>query len=392
MKRIAILASGHGGSTLPLAKAFLNQGYAVDYYMIANAVGVESQIEATDLTYTTQSIGLQQISLSNSPHLNEYIDSVNFRFFSITLQRPFRNVPIVRDVMRIVRNFTIRDICDVINKENYEFVNIVGRYNLEEIATYSKHIKSKISVSLHEVCNHSKPDYKKPSALLKYLFKYQIDIVVHSSKSYNDILSYSACKKGKIHLIPFGLFDTYFALANAGSLVLPSNYFLFIGGFSEYKGIDLFIKAVDSIKDAKGYNFVIAGSGRCDAIQQIQNKERFHIINRFLSNVEFAEILKKSTMVVCPYRTASQSGIPQSALVFGKPMLVSDIESFHSIIHDGVEGVYHKPCDVVDLAQQIEKIINSPTLINDLSLNASRFCEHNIEYRWDSIAEKYLNI
>ena len=40
----------------------------------------------------------------------------------------------------------------------------------------------------------------------------------------------------------------------------------------------------------------------------------------------------------------------------------------------------------------IQKIINSPTLINDLSLNASRFCEHNIEYRWDSIAEKYLNI
>ena len=104
--KIAILSSGHGGSTLPLAKAFLNHGYAVDYYMIANAVGVESQIEATDLTYTTQSIGLQQISLSNSPHLNEYIDSVNFRFFSITLQRPFRNVPIVRDVMHIVRNYT----------------------------------------------------------------------------------------------------------------------------------------------------------------------------------------------------------------------------------------------------------------------------------------------
>ena len=28
--KIAILSSGHGGSTLPLAKAFLNHGYAVD--------------------------------------------------------------------------------------------------------------------------------------------------------------------------------------------------------------------------------------------------------------------------------------------------------------------------------------------------------------------------
>lgn len=390
--KIAILSSGHGGSTLPLAKAFISQGHIVDYYMIANAAGKETSIEATDLKYIASSIGLQSVSLSNSPQLSKYFRNSLFRFFSITLQRPYRNVPCIRGAMRIIRSYTIKMICNSINNENYDLVNIVGRYNLDEIASYCKYLNSKVIVSLHEVCNHFKPNFEKPSYLLKYLFDNKVDIVVHSSKSYNDMLSYASCIKEKIHLIPFGLFETFSTLACKDNLVLPTKYFLFIGSFTNYKGIDIFIEAADSIKDAKDYRFVIAGSGKCSAIDSINHIERFCVINRFLSNQEFAELLKRATVVVCPYRTASQSGIPQSALVFGKPMIVSDLESFHTVIEDGLEGLYHEPEDVAGLAKQIQNIINDSILLDNLEKNALLFSDKHREYQWNNIADKYLKI
>ncbi len=392
MGRIAILSSAHGGSTIPLAKALIERGYAIDYYMIANAVGMETTIEATDFRYITQSLGLQSIPMTNCPHLIEYINSKNFRFFSITLQRPYRNVPCIHEIMRFIRSRLIKKICSVINEEDYDLINIVGRYNLDEIASYCKYLDSKIIVSLHEVCNHFNPDFNKPSYLLKYLFKNKIDLVVHSTKSYNDIVSYPLCVKEKVHVISFGLFETYNALAVSNSLDLPSKFFLFIGGLSKYKGVDLLIEAADSIRDTKDFYFVIAGSGSCDLIDQIQNKSRFILINRFLSNPEFAELLNKSSVVVCPYRTASQSGIPQSTFVFGKPMIVSNLESFHSVISNGVEGLYHKPCDVADLANTIESIITNPTLLNTLTSNASKFCESHPDYSWNNIVDDYLRV
>lgn len=389
MKKIAIIVDSHTGSTLPLCKEFAKK-YEIHYYFIS--VGHIHSPEGADIEYNNKIFGIHEIPKLCYPLLNNYLDSPNIKLFAIVLPRPYVKIPIIRNIMRFSRDFFLKVIANKINRQNYAFINLVGRYNTEEFIPIIEKNKGRAIVSLHEVGNHMESVCVKTPRFLHYLFTNNIEIVVHSKKSREDILHYSEVNEKKIHHINFGIFSSFEIYDSLNELKLPEKYFLFIGKVTKYKGIKTFIDA--AIRFSTNYQdvkFVIAGNGFDENLERVKDDERFVVYNRYLSNTEFIELIKKAHCVVCPYITMSQSGIPQTAYVYNKPIIASDLLGFREVIEDSVNGFLYKPQDVVALVQKMEMSLDMESYFK-LCDNIKNFESFYKDYSWKYISEQYVKI
>ena len=92
---------------------------------------------------------------------------------------------------------------------------------------------------------------------------------------------------------------------------------LFIGRIKSYKGLEVLLAKENEINQL--CNLVIAGEGR------IPKQFNFAtIINKWLSDYEFTELINLSQILIFPYKDASQSGIIPIAINFKKYIITSN--------------------------------------------------------------------
>lgn len=388
MKKIAIISNGFTGSILPLAKNFCIMGDIVHLYMCTS--GEIIPLEACDCKHHTNQRGIVQIPINCWQQTSKYIDSTNFNFFNLSITRPFKNIPVLKTLFRAKRYFEIKQICKEINKENYDLVNIVGQYWDDDFSLFVHQLKGKTIVSLHEVCNHFRPEFTKPSKLLRKIIEKNTDVITFSENSKKDILKYKGFVSNKVTVIHFGLFESYKIFSRDDVLLLPPKFFLFFGALLPYKGVDVLINA-SKILAKKDYkiNVVIAGGSYDLSLDTISEGDRITLINRYIDNEELAYMLKRSYAVICPYKTASQSGIPQTAYVYKKPIIASKIDSFYEIIPDKVFGIYSEVNNAESLANSMIQLWSESSLYNSLVNNLDKFDEIMPQYSWKNITDAY---
>ena len=105
---------------------------------------------------------------------------------------------------------------------------------------------------------------------------------------------------------------------------------MFYGRISKYKGVELLIESfVELIKIRSDLKLIIAGKSNYDLniSQDVLNLlgDNLVILNRYITNSEVAYLMKSSTLLVCPYTDATQSGIIMTSIPFGIPVIVSDV-------------------------------------------------------------------
>lgn len=394
MQSIAFIGSGHAGSTIPLIRQFLLKGFLVDYYLLTS--GPIHDLEATDICFTPTHYGLEEIPSSYWPKLSEYFgdkgDSV--RLFSIKTSRPYESRPLLNHlVSAIFRNTIIRRACNYINHQHYSFINIIGRYTVSDISRYHRCLHGNVAVSLHEVCNHEAPNFERPNWVIKYLIKRKTPIIVFSHKSYSDLIKYRGVEEKRIHQFKFGLFTSYSIYGKTELMELPKRYLLFVGRINSYKGLGQIYNAFGllSVNVKEEISIVIAGSGHDTNLERMSYISNFHIINRFLKNEEICELIRHSDAVICPYTSASQSGIPQTAFVFGRPIIASDIDGLNDVVKNDYNGILFKVGEAKQLAEIMEQTWKHPELLQRLSKDMSGFETEFHDYSWDSITNSYIN-
>ena len=393
MQSIAFIGSGHDGSTVPLIRQFLLKGFLVDYYLLTS--GPIYDIEATDICFTPTHFGLEEIPSSCWPKLSGYFgdkeDSV--RLFSIKTSRPYESRPLLNHfVSAIFRNTIIRQACHYINQQHYSFINIIGRYTVSDILRYCRYLHGNLTVSLHEVCNHETPDFVHPNWVMKNLFKKKTPIIVFSHKSYSDLIKYKGVEEKSIFQLKFGLFTSYSIYGKTELMELPKRFFLFVGRINSYKGLGLIYNAFGflSVKVKEEISIVIAGGGHDANLERMSHISNFHIINRFLKNEEICELIQHSDAVICPYTSASQSGIPQTAFVFGRPIIASDIDGLNDVVKNDYNGILFNVGEAKQLAEIMEQTWKNPELLQRLSKDMSSFETVFHDYSWDSIVNSYI--
>lgn len=145
--------------------------------------------------------------------------------------------------------------------------------------------------------------------------------------------------------------------------IISNQFFIvsMVGFFRKEKGLNILIEAWKKfIINCPNAQLIVAGHfpNKIDSIKNISN---IHIHEGFLNDNAYAELIKKSNVVVMPYIRGTNSGIPSSILSMDTIVLTSDIEMFkmNSLIS---EKLMFKTCNSDDLAHKLSILYNSNSL------------------------------
>jgi glycosyltransferase involved in cell wall biosynthesis len=155
---------------------------------------------------------------------------------------------------------------------------------------------------------------------------------------------------------PHPLFDNYGepvsrdeAVARLG-LSSADRYLLFFGFIREYKGLDLLLEAMaDEGVRKSGVKLIVAGEfyedekSYLEIIRKNNLGDRVILHTHFISNDDVRYYFSAASIIVQPYRSATQSGVTQIAYHFDKPMVVTDVGGLAEIVPDGKCGYVVQP-------------------------------------------------
>lgn len=197
----------------------------------------------------------------------------------------------------------------------------------------------------------------------------------------------------KIVLSKLGVYDL-FSSVYKDDVIQEDGSILFIGRLSKYKGVEIFLEAIKLIsKELSGYKFIIAGKPhpgyKLPDIPSLPNGNVLVVIDKYLSNKQVSELIQKSSIIVCPYLDATQSGVILTAYAFNKPVIATNVGGLPEYVWDGETGVIIPPNDPYSLKATIIKLMENPEKLNSMKTNI--ISKKQKELSWGNIANTMLN-
>lgn len=163
---------------------------------------------------------------------------------------------------------------------------------------------------------------------------------------------------------------------------------LFFGRMFAYKGLDVFLDAVDIlVKRGVQHHAVVAGRGpemtrlgaRMAAMPTIEP------IDAYISPEDTGVLFQSAEVVALPYKDATQSGVLASAFGNQRPVVASSTGGIPDIVKDGINGFLVPPGDAAALADTLERTLTSKPLLTSLAEGARLTAAGQMN--WDQIAD-----
>lgn len=165
-------------------------------------------------------------------------------------------------------------------------------------------------------------------------------------------------------------------------------YVLFFGLVRPYKGLDMLLEGWRKDRRRK---LLIAGEFY-DGVEKYREQvarlgleSEVTIHDRFVGDGEIPLWFSLASLLVLPYRSATQSGVTQIALHFDVPMVVTDVGGLAQIVRDGVTGVVVEPTAEA-IAAGIDEAMERR---EELRAN---FAEEKKRFGWDAAADALENL
>lgn len=375
--KIAIIGNGFTGATLPMAHHLRKVGVEVDCYYLVK-IGSKA-IESLDFD---NKVKLYTRQLSKENTIYRYLDkSVNIRLLPNRKRYVGAEKLFFGKIIPWANNFLIKKYAKEIIGRNYDFISIIVHNPMEvSLCRYFKSAGVKFSVTYHEILNrHIKGDFKQ---VVKDTIEMNVPVIVHSEKAKVDLEGVSD-KEIDLNVIHFGQFESYLSYGDGKAFdgIEPGGYALFLGYLHPYKGLGYLYDAMQEVSD-ENIKVVVAGSGKNDILPKMREDKRFVVINRFIENDELVWLVKNSKFLICPYISASQSGLVQTAMVYNKCVVATNVGAFSEIIKDGENGYLVPPKDAKALSIAIRKAWSD----NHSNYAVPAFLD------WDFISQQYINL
>ncbi|WP_279184938.1 glycosyltransferase family 4 protein, partial [Thermus thermophilus] len=125
----------------------------------------------------------------------------------------------------------------------------------------------------------------------------------------------------------------------------------FFGRLEAYKGIDILVKAILALEGRR--RALIAGPGQVPRILRRAMREHpswFEVHNRYVPDEEAALFFQRASVLVLPYRQATQSSLPLIGAAFGLAVVASAVGAFVEDV-PRVGGILVPPNNPQTLAQ-----------------------------------------
>ena len=132
----------------------------------------------------------------------------------------------------------------------------------------------------------------------------------------------------------------------------------------------------------------VMGAGSDSAIQTLLQLSNINVVNEFISEDDLNSELRKTTAVILPYNSATQSGVIIKSFSMGVPVIAYDVGALNCYIDDGCDGFLVEHGDVDGFVDAMKDIcINFLAFSERVKIN---FNEHYSDKALISQYEKLI--
>mgnify|MGYP003940389537 CR=1 FL=1 len=267
-------------------------------------------------------------------------------------------------------------------------------YSLDVLvfSVIKKITQTKIVFTAHNILPHDTGD--RYLSIFNKMYLLVDGIVIHSKNSYNEFKERFNHVSYKVSVIDHGLLDYRIKEEDLKNNIQNLRHklnvdskvmiYLLIGKMHYYKGYDLVIDAwINSpeLNNRAEVCLIIAGSGNIKELELVSSSDNIHIINEFLSDIDFVSLINLSDVVLFPYRKISQSGVLSVVLNEKKASIVSNVGGLSDIFEIGKVGGVFKTLEREDIESKILEFIKN----GKLAVEANNYMKE-----WSKVHD-YLN-
>lgn len=379
--KIGIITYAFHTSTMPLAKYLSELGNKVDLFCL---IGSRSSAHFTiDLTNYNGSGGFipdSELDGIISKGILDYLENLNdFKIFLYSKRRRYLYINYFLQILHLAR---------FLNSRKYDIIHFIGQN--EMYIHLHRLLKAPKVFTFHEIIDSSERNDSHPFELVDFISGKKNSVILHSENIYEKYHETFKPVNKSISVIKFGLFETYRLFTD----MTPEEprTLLYYGIIQPYKGIEYLVEAYKLVKKGiTDLKLIIAGRGEFYFDVHILKDDGIEIINRTVSEEELVNLNKRAALVICPYTSSSQSGIPVTSFIFRKPIIASNVPGISEYIIDGYNGILVPPCDSINLAKEIDRLLTDNNLRNTIINNISRMNSVSQE-TWTSIANQTLQV
>ena len=255
--------------------------------------------------------------------------------------------------------------------------------------------KTQCIALVHNMFPHEKSVLDKLFA--PYFVHSQDAFVALSDSVVNDIHSLTSAPAVSS---PHPIYDHYGTRMTKGEACKQLNldetkdYMLFFGLVRAYKGLDLLLDAFGQIKeDLPQLQLIIAGEFYEDEdkyrkqIADLDLRDRIVVRNEFVPDADLRKYFGAASLIVQPYKSATQSGVTQVAFHFEKPMLVTNVGGLGEIVHDGQMGYAVAP-EPKAIAEAIKDYYEN----NRQEAFTQYLINEKTKYGWDKMTQAFEQV
>lgn len=391
--KVALVSAYMLESSMPLAKHLEQENIDVHLFGIMpkynqNLYVVDFSKKGIHCGFVSNSITVEVMG----KHLTKYLSRISTRFFVYPAGAGKKTF--LSDL------YYAWKFSRHIIENKFDIIHLIHTANRFSLLLFFFLKKQNIIQTLHEVTAHEGVTSSYDTKILKFIIKKKIPIIFHSFTSKNRFLQYRTSITqsdfdGDCYImIRFGLYETYklgMSMEDNSNNQYINNsipIILHFGRIVPYKGIDILINTVKIIQKKHPIHLIIAGGG--NPYFSFEGINSYEFKNYTISNNEIIDLIKKSTVVVCPYRSASQSGIPMTVFPFHKPIIVSNLEGFTEIIEHNLTGIIVDKIDATSFADAIQILISNKNFQEQMAVNIGKKFNEG-EFSWSYIAKETVS-
>ena len=281
-------------------------------------------------------------------------------------------------------------IIQLVNRINPKIIHF-DTVSVRSIGMLALASRYRVYITVHDPVSHS-GEHSWKTNFARWLFykkaKHFFFYSAFAEKQFRNHYAQLVCKSSLLHFQPFSFIRTFHP-----SVTFRSDYILFFGRMSPYKGIDILLDAIPMVLTKHpSAKFLLAGSAEHFIIHHntlTRHDSSVRFLPHYLSPSSLATLIAQAQFIVCPYRDATQSGVLMTAFAFGKTVIASDVGAFPEYIRDNHDGLLIEP-DATQLANAISKALSDNYYLDlQNNVNPEFSSVHDIENQ-QSFLSAYL--
>ena len=197
----------------------------------------------------------------------------------------------------------------------------------------------------------------------------------------------------RVDVAPLGVYDVARAWLDEPVPPQPRTV-LFAGRIAPYKGLDVLYAAAPRVAERlSDVRFVVAGRPvdgyTAPQPPALANGGRIEVIDGFVPADVLARLHAEATLVACPYRDATQSGVILTAFAFGRPVVASAVGGLPDYVDDRETGILVRPADPDALADAIVEVLTDDHLRRRMEEAVAAVRDGRLG--WPHIADRVLD-